>query len=246
MKTHIIILALVLLVSTASAQTESVSAGITPDSPLWMLEIATERFTEMLAMNSDTRTALQLKHADERIAEMQVATNAEKAMEQYNNVLSRIDTTNLGYDASEMVKTRMVQQTLTLSNIEGTDAIVQKGITLRKATIDSENTIRNDELLWWSGFVSDKAITTMDSSILSMYNLEMKDVHEFIPEGITQVTITQRDGSIVNDYIIKHTETDITIQEGVTTNPTQTNTFTIADVMEYEQKYRWMVRHENQ
>ena len=246
MKTHIIVLALIMLVAPVSAQTGQVNAGITPDSPLWALEIATERFTEMLAMNSDTRTALQLKHADERIAEMQVATNTEKAMEQYNNVLSRIDSTNLNYETSEMIRTRMMQHTTTLATIEGTDDIIQKGAKLRTATIDSENTIQNDELLWWSGFIAEQAITKMDSSLLLMYNIKMEDIHEFIPEGITQVTITQRDGSTVNDYVIKHTGTDITIQEGVTTNSAQSYTFKIADVMEYNQKYGWVIENGNQ
>ena len=164
-------------------------------------------------------------------------------MEQYNNVLSRIDTTNLNYQTSEMVKTRMVQQTITLSTIDGTDEIVKKGMALRTTTIDTESTIQKDEIMWWSSFASDKSITTMDSSILSMYNLEMKEIHEFIPEGITQITITQRDGSTVNDYIIKHTETDITIQEGITTNPAQSYTFEIADVMDYKQKYGWVIEN---
>ena len=245
MKTHIIVLALIMLVAPVSAQAGQANAGITPDSPLWALEIATERFMEMLAMNGDTRTALQLKHADERIAEMQVATNKEKAMEQYNNVLSRIDSKNLNYNTSEMIRTRMMQHTTTLATIEGTDEIIQKGAKLRTATIDSENTIKNNELLWWGGFIAEQGITSMDSSILLMYNIKMEDVHEFIPGGITQITITQRDGSIVNNYVIKHTETDITIQEGVTTNSAQSYTFKIADVMEYEQKYGWVIGHEN-
>ena len=246
MKTHIIVLALIMLVAPVSAQTGQATAGITPDSPLWALEIATERFTEMLAMNSNTRTALQLKHADERIAEMQVAVNKEKAIEQYNNVLSRIDTTNINYQTSEMVKTRMVQQTLTLSAIEGTDEIVQKGMALRTATTENENILQSNEMMWWSNFISDKAITTMDSSILSTYNIRMEDVHDIIPKNITQITITQRDGSTVNDYIVKHTDTDITIQEGITTNPAQSYTFKIADVMEYKQKYGWVIENGNQ
>ena len=146
MKTHIIVLALIMLVAPVSAQAGQATAGISPDSPLWALEIATERFTEMLAMNSNTRTALQLKHADERIAEMQVANNKEKAMEQYNNVLSRIDTTNINYQTSEMVKTRMVQQTLTLSAIGGTDEIMQKGMALRTATTENENILQKPQI----------------------------------------------------------------------------------------------------
>ena len=243
MKTHIIALALIMLIAPVSAQTNTALAGITPDSPLWAIEIATERFMEMLAMNSDTKTALQLKHADERIAEMQVATNKEKAMEQYNNVLSRIDTTNLNYQTSEMVKTRMVQQTITLSTMEGTDEIVKKGMALRTTTVDTESTIQQFQLMWWSSFISDKAITTMDSSILSTYNIRMEDVHDIIPKNITQVTVTQRDGSTVNNYIVKHTDTDITIQEGITTNPAQSYTFEIADVMDYKQKYGWVIEN---
>ena len=244
MKPHIIVLALILLTAPSAAQTP-INAGITPDSPLWVLEIATERFSEMLAMNSDTKTALQLKHAGERIAEMQVATNTEKAMQQYNNVLSRIDTTNINYETSEMVRTRIMQHTATLALMEGTGEAIQKGNQIRTASTTNENTIQNNELLWWSELTSKQGITSMDSSILTMYNIEMADIHEFIPEGISQVKITQRDGSTVNNYIIKHTESDITIQEGMTTNPSQSYTFTIADVMEYKQKYGWVIGYEN-
>ena len=246
MKTHIIALALIMLIAPVSAQTNTAVAGITPDSPLWAIEIATERFTEMLAMNSDTRTALQLKHADERIAEMQVSTNTRdtwKAAVQYNNVLSRIDTTNVNYKTSEMVKTRLMQNVVTLLAIEEADDTIQKTTQLRTAITAQESTIQKDEMMWWGSFASDKAITTMDTSILSTYKLEMSDIHEFIPEGITQVTITQRDGSTVNDYIIKHTETDITIQEGITTNPAQSYTFEIADVIDYKQKYGWVIEN---
>ena len=243
MRTHIIVLALIMLATPVHAQTESVEAGITPDSPLWALDIAAERFTEMLAMNENTRIALQLKHADERIAEMQVANNKMKAMEQYNNVLSRIDSSNINYNTSEMIRTRMMQHAITMERVNGTDEPIKNNMLLRVTTTEGEKARQSEELMWWSEFASKHKIQSIESSILLKYNIGMDDIHEYVPQGITKITVTQRDGSVVNEYVIRHTDDDITIMEGTLVSPTQAYIIEIADVMEYEQKYGWVLEN---
>ena len=245
MKT-IILLALILLITPAAATN---GAGmITPDSPLWHIDIAIERLTEIATLNNEKRIELQLKHADERIAEAKVSQNPDKAIEQYNKILNRINMMESNkYSTSQMIREKTLQHEATLETLHGanvSETIKQERI-LRITTAQNEKDIQETEQLWWSGFASKHDIKSLESSILLKYNIEMEDIHKYIPMGITQVTITQRDGSVVNEYIIRHTNDDITIMEGTVRSPAQAYTFEIADVMEYEQKYGWVLGYEN-
>lgn len=248
MKTHIVVLALILLVFPVSAQTEQATAGITPDSPLWHIDIAIERLTEIATLNNEKRIELQLKHADERIAEAKVSQNPDKAIEQYNKILNRINIMESNkYSTSQMIREKTLQHEATLETLHGVNIseTIKQERMLRITTAQNEKDIQETEQLWWSGFASKHDIKSLESSILLKYNIEMEDIHKYIPMGVTQVTITQRDSSVVNEYIIRHTNDDITIMEGTVRSPAQAYTFEIADVMEYEQKYGWVLGYEN-
>jgi len=61
----------------------SKDAGITPDSPLYIIDIATESIQELLTLNPDAKVLRKVENAAERLAEMEAmaSENNPKAVE---------------------------------------------------------------------------------------------------------------------------------------------------------------------
>ena len=58
-------------------------AGITPDSPLYVVDIATEAVEELLTLNPEAKVLKKVENAAERLAEMEAMQNKNnpKALE---------------------------------------------------------------------------------------------------------------------------------------------------------------------
>ena len=78
-KTISLMFVFLLLVSPmVSAQTVEQEAGVTPDNPLWGLEIVMEKIMTMLMTNQQDKINYGLQIADERLAEMEVMIKENK------------------------------------------------------------------------------------------------------------------------------------------------------------------------
>ena len=235
----IAVLFFLMLIVPASAQTETPQAGITPDSFLWGIEIALEKIAETAMFDSEKKIELQLKHADERIAEAQAAKDPAKALTQYTNLISRISTDEIEYTSAEMIRSRIKTHETILTTMQDTptEETIKQGRMLAITAEHNQDQAQDGELQWWKTFTSQQQVTPVETSILSKYNLEMKDIHKYTPAGVTKVTIKERNGDTITTYTISHTETDITIKEGETEAYDNEYTFEIRDIKRYTEKY---------
>lgn len=220
---------------------------IKPDSPLWQLDLQIERLHENIQFDQNTRIELQLRHADERMGELQQSTNTDAVSNEYNAVLKRIRANErVNYQATKQIHERMTAHNIVLESLERdgseqlrtalktaseTNNALQQEVQIRQVEISS------DDLDWWQDFIGAYPIQDMPTSALTMLDTDMATVHNYVPTGITQITIIQENGNLVQEYIIKHTDTDILISRGKTTNPAQSYTFTIQEVQQYKDNY---------
>lgn len=239
------------LVSPTFAQSNYNPGLIKPDSFLWNLDLQIERFHEQIQFNQNSRIELQLRHADERIGELQQNVNIDAVANEYNAVLERIRTNEwVNYQATEQIKERMTAHNIVLETMER-DGSEQLRTTLKTAsetnnalqqhTQQRSEQISSNDMVWWQDFIKDYPIVDMPTSALTMFNTDMATVHNYVPAGITQITIVQENGNLVQEYIIKHTDIDIHISQGSTTNPSQSYIFTIQEVQQYVNQYGSMV-----
>ena len=238
------------LISPAFA--ENYNPGlIKPDSFLWNLDLQIERFHEQIQFNQNSLIELQLRHADERIGELQQNTNIDAVANEYNAVLERIRTNErVNYQSTTQIQERMTAHNIVLEIMER-DGSEQLRTTLKTAsetntalqqhTQQRKEQISSSDMVWWQDFISNYPIVDMPTSALTMLNTDMATVHNYVPAGITQITITQENGNAAQEYIIKHTDTDIFISHGSTTNPSQSYTFTIQEAQRYINQYGSMV-----
>lgn len=74
-----LIVGILLLINPVFAQNEvEVEAGITPDSPLWGIDIAIEKIVMLLTLKPEDKANLGLQRANERLAEIQVMIQQNK------------------------------------------------------------------------------------------------------------------------------------------------------------------------
>jgi len=74
-----LVLVLLLLASPLIlAQTEEIEAGITPDSPLWGIDVAMEKVQMMFTFKQENKVNLGLQIANERLAEMYMMIQQNK------------------------------------------------------------------------------------------------------------------------------------------------------------------------
>lgn len=231
------------LIGSAVAQTNYNPGLIKPDSFLWQLDLQIERLHEQIQFDQNTRIKLQLQHADERMGELQQNTNTEAVANEYNAILERIRTNErVNYLSNEQIKTKMEEHNIVLINFEQKgnyqlQTSSQLNSELRLQAKTNQQTISSDDLTWWQDLIKDYPIVDAPTSLLTMLDTDMSTIHSYIPTGITQITITQENGNTVQSYIVTHSNTDILISKGVTTNPAQLYTFTIQDVQEYKNTY---------
>lgn len=91
-------------VNAIATSDEITQAGITPDSPLWGLDIAIEKITERFSENA------KLSHAMERLAEVKVmiqqnkADKVQKAIEKYDELKTRLQNQTFVEDREPFVR----------------------------------------------------------------------------------------------------------------------------------------------
>jgi len=69
--------------------------------------------------------------------------------------------------------------------------------------------------------------------LISRYG-SCQDVYSMAPRGITQVSITDNSGNVVESYIVEKKELGLEAREGVHSSPTQELTFSIGEVRAYD------------
>ena len=245
-KAIIIISVMMCLITPAIA--EDYDPGlITSDSPLWQLDLAIERITEQLMLSTESRINLQLKHADERLGEIKVSTDVRNAADEYNAVLARIKSNDMvNYQSTKQINSRMAEHNIALSEIvlNGNDdtrltlsTAVNTNTALQEHARTQQQTMMSADLVWWQGFISQYPITHLATSITNVFDEDLTRFRSQVPDGISQVIVTQSDESYVAEYIVNNDGTDIFISTGRTPNPAQTYTFTISEIKEMTEGY---------
>jgi hypothetical protein len=238
-KKILLVLALALMIGSASA---SGNAGaITPDSFLWRGELTLETLHEMIVFNADQRAELQLIHAEERIAEMQVSSNPDAALGEYTKIMSRINSMeNMGYQTTQMVQASIENHTRTLSQF-GENQSVNDAMQMAKMTQSSiqqkQSAKINENQMVWNQIKTQYSIGYNEKSISELTGRSYGEVEKYIPAGVTQLYITKDDGTAIDEYFVTKTDADITIKKGISTIADQEYVLTLEDIRNYHSYY---------
>ena len=224
------------MIPTASA-TQTYNPGIiTADSPLWKADIALEKIFEKMMLTENSRVELQLKHANERIGELQTSIDSNEVIQEYVQVLNRIESAqNLRYETSVSVKNQLEQHEDVLGVLSLESAVITNNVILqltqtRNTAQEQTQSKINEEQLWWSEKVQEFGIISIPTTIDEKYDKYTQQ----LPEGITVVDVVRSDGVIVQSYTIRNEEGVVSIQTGTTDNYAEKYTFTINQLQKYE------------
>ena len=236
------ILILLLVISLCMFPTVSATSTydpglITADSSLWQLDIKLEEIREKFMLSDNARVELQLKHANERIGEMQANPELEVVADQYVKVLNRIQTAeNVRYQTSINVQEQLNQHNTVLRSISAENSVVAnlamtqltqtRNIVQEKAS----NTITAEQQ-WWSETVSRHDIISTPIIVDEKYEKYTQQ----LPEGITVVEVVRSDGVLVQSYLIRNEEGRVSVETGTTENYVKKYTFTINELQKYEE-----------
>ena len=211
---------------------------ITPDSPLWPLDLKMEELTERLMLSDDARTNLQLKHASERIAEMTLFPS-ERTTEEYINVIDKIESTqNLKYETAVAVQAHLEHHRQIMMSIsddsaqDQSSAIIQEISQAQSAIENKTMTMISEESAWWSEKVAEYNIISSPTPLES-YG-EFGKYTTRLLEGVTVIDVVRSDDTLMQSFMIRNEGNIITIQTGTTENFVKKYTFTINELKKYE------------
>lgn len=237
---YLIVIGLALISPVSAGATATYSAGlITPDSPLWALDLKMEEITESLMLTDDARVNLQLKHANERISEMTLFPGNERATEEYKKVLSRIENAqNLRYETATAIQARLETHREIMMSISEDDAQIQTSAIIQELSqaqsVIGDKTVAliNEEDTWWSGKVAEYNILSSPTLVENYGDFERYTTQ--LQEGVTVVDVVRSDDTLLESYIIRKENGAITIQTGTTENYVNKYIVTINELKRYE------------
>ena len=237
MKWICLILVICLFLTPTVSATQTYDPGlITADSPLWKADIVLEEIMERFMWSDNARVELQLKHANERIGELQTSTDSNEVIQEYVQVLNRIESAqNLRYETSVSVKNQLEQhgdilRGLSQETPEITNDVILQLTQTRNTVQNQTHFIINEEQMWWSEKVTEFNILPIPTIVDEQYDKYTQQ----LPEGMTVVDVVRSDGVIVQSYTIRNEEGVVSIQTGTTDNYAEKYTFTINQLQKYE------------
>lgn len=221
----------------AVSATSAYSPGlITPDSPLWALDLKMEEITESLMLTDDARVNLQLKHANERISEMTLFPEIEQAAVEYVKVIEKIENAqNLRYETATAIQTRLEAHREIMMSISEDDAQIQASAIIEELSQaqsvieDKTRALINEEDAWWSEKVTEYNILSSPTPVSDFDKYTTR-----LNEGVTVVDVVRNDDTLMQSYIIRKEQGVITIQTGTTGNYVDKYTVTINQLQKYE------------
>jgi hypothetical protein len=235
------------LISPVSAGATYSAGLITPDSPLWALDLKMEEITESLMLTDDARVNLQLKHANERISEMTLFPGNERATEEYKKVLSRIENAqNLRYETTTTIQARLEAHREIMMSISDdsaqiqtsdsaqiqTSVIIQELSQAQSAIEDKTRTLISEEAVWWSEKIAEYNILSSPTLVENYGDFERYTTQ--LQEGVTVVDVVRSDDTLLESYIIRKENGAVTIQTGTTENYVNKYIVTINELKRYE------------
>lgn len=246
-KQTIALLCIILIMPTALADDVEYDPGlITPASFLWELDLRIERLQEQFAWNDAHRTALQIKHLNERIGEMETGEKRDKVVQHYTDAITRIEENTQRYEAVEQVRNTFLLHMaeiyeMTADNETALMTQVRERIMSGDQTLEeTADQIIIDEQVWWANKVAEYQIISTPTPINNYGNFGKYAKH--LNDGNTIVEIVNSEGTLMQSYTITKTvpvEPDavmepITIRIGTVTNFVEKHTFTIEQLQKYD------------
>ena len=224
------------IIPTVSATSTYDPGLITADSPLWKADIVLEEIMEKFMWSDNARVELQLKHANERIGEMQANPELKVVADQYVKVLNRIQTAeNVRYQTATMIQAQLENHNSVLTTISAENsapanqAITQ--LTQTRNTVQEKTSATiTAEQLWWSETVPSYGIISTPIIVDEQY----EKYTQHLPEGVTVVDVVRSDDVLVQSYIIRNEGGVVSIQTGTTENYMVKHTIPINQLQKYE------------
>lgn len=236
------------IMPTALADEEYDPGLITPDSILWELDLRIERLQEHFAWNDAHRTALRIKHMNERLGEMQTGEKYDKVSARYMEQITRIETKTTRYESVEKVRNTFLDHQAVIMNLTaeqyGNETAIRDEVRNRieAGTTEMEEEadgIIKDEEAWMVYVKSSYPVTATPTPVGNYGNFNK--YAQFLDDGDTVIEIVTSNGTVVESYIIHKeellpgaVETPITIQTGTTTEYIQKYTITVEQLKKYE------------
>lgn len=242
----ILTLALLLMPTMATADTQQAMNLINPDSPMWKLDIAIERIEEAMAMTADRKTQVRARHALERLTEMQSSSNPAPSIAEYNKIMGRMQADGYSYETSVHIRQQIDQHSTVLEQMRVQGYNVSTAQTsaaqMREHAREREQSTISNEVAEWQEFAMQYPIGNSAENVDKYGNLG--ELKALVPDGISQVTITTSDEAAVGTYVVKNVDGLITIQTGDTSNAKQMYTVKIPYVMDKIDKYEGVFNNE--
>jgi len=240
-----VICALLLMIVPVSAASDYDAGLISSDSPLWKLDLALERLQERIQLDEDARAQMQMKHAEERIGEMMQSDDPTRAIEEYDALIARIQSnTQLRYETANHIQERMTVHAAAIGSMPklmnaqaATSQLQHHAQTMKSEQIQNEQA-------HWSDMISKYNIPDIPVSIEDTFGVDMSSVHSLIPTGISIVSVTTSDGSVLNEYTIRNGD-KLQISKNAAMNYDNAYTMTVNDVMRYTERYGKVVGYED-
>ena len=113
-----------LMIPGAMAEDEYAPGFISPDSPLWGLDLELEKIQERFALNNEHRLTIQMRHMDERIGEMQTGEQFEKVTQHYLDGMDRIENNTARYEATQRAVTRLQEHKVELDTMLPSEGVI--------------------------------------------------------------------------------------------------------------------------
>lgn len=228
-------LCLILVISLGILPTVSASSAyspglITSDSPLWSLDLKMEEFTESIMLTDDARVNLQLKHANERIGELQQTSEKERVIEEYARVLERIESAKeLHYETSINVQNQLEAHRGVIPSDVMEPALMAQMEQVQTKIQEHSDTMIEEESAWWSEKVAEYNIISSPTPIS-----DFKEYTTRLDEGVTVIDAVRSDDTLMQSYIVRNEDGVVTIQTGTTDNYVKKYTFSIDQLRKLE------------
>lgn len=229
------------LISPTFAESPYEAGLITPNSPLWNLDLKIEEIQERFAWNDEHRLTIQLRHMNERIGEMQTGEKLEQVTQHYMSAIERIEANTVRYEAAQRARAVLQQHKVAIGNINGElpeeDKLVMNTVQNRVITgqaVLEQNAEQSilDEQMWWSEKVAQYDILTVPTETSNFGDFEKFTSQ--LDEGITVFEVIRSDEVTLQSYIVRNEGGVVTIKQGTTDNYVKKYTVTVNELKMWE------------
>ena len=247
---------LLLMMTPAAAQDDTGAdtqqignAGwITPDNPLWKAELTIEGLQEKITIDPNAKADLMLKHAEERLAEAQTTQDEraqERSLDRYRKQVNKITNSSANYEKMEQVRDRIMQHGDAIYKMaQNNTAFENTGDFVNKihSEIAEVNRKNRDQMMgWWNLITERYNIPDAKTPVSDIPNTNYDEqkiqmAKSILPNGTTQVYITNLDGSTIYELVVYNEDT-VYVQKGNVANPDAVKTISISKIKALQDKY---------